>query len=112
MKLIHTLAAVSLIAVFAVPAEANNNGNNRQAEEAARKKKAEKEKAREERKKINEELKEFMEDRDTNKDGSLSREEFLSSESDKGSGESKFNQYNKNKDRALSKSEIKEMLGL
>lgn len=112
MKLMHTLAVVSLLAVFTVPAAANNNGNNKQAMEQAKKKKDEKEKERAERKKVRDELKDYMEDRDKNKDGSLSLDEFLSGETDKAKGESTFNEFNKNKDRSLTKKEIQTMLGL
>jgi uncharacterized protein YlxW (UPF0749 family) len=112
MKFMHTLAVVSLLAVFTVPADANNNGNNKKAMEQAKKQKAQKEKERAERKKVRDELKDYMESRDKNKDGSLSLEEFLGGESDKAKGQSTFTEFNKNKDRALSKKEIQTMLGL
>lgn len=113
MKSLKYLAMCSLIAVFAAPiAEAKGKGNNRQIQERIRKEKERKEKERAAKKKEREEIDSFMEPRDTNHDGSLSREEFLSEEKDKADGEAKFDQFNKNKDRYLSKGEIEEMLGL
>ena len=53
-----------------------------------------------------------MEDLDLNHDKSLTLEEFKGSEKDAKSAESKFDLYNKNKDRYLSKTEIQDMLGL
>jgi hypothetical protein len=112
MKLIQTLVVVSLLAVFAASADARNNGNNKKANEQAEKEKAKKEKERAERKKVREAVDAFMTPRDKNKDGSLTKEEFLSGETDKAAGEKKFNEANKNNDRALYKTEIQAMLGL
>lgn len=112
MKLIHTLALASLLVGSTIPAAANNNDDNKRAAEQAKKAKAEKEKKKEEKKKVRDQIKEFMLERDKNKDGSLSKDEFLSAEDDKAEGESKFDEYNKNKDRSLSKSEVQDMLGL
>jgi hypothetical protein len=61
---------------------------------------------------VHDKIKEYLESRDTNKDGSVSRDEFLTAETDKAGGERKFNEHNKNKDRSLSKREIQSMLGL
>lgn len=112
MKLIQTLVVVSLLAVFAAPADARNNRNNNKANEQARKAKAKKEKERAERKEAHEAIEAFLKPRDKNKDGSLTKEEFLSGETDKAAGEKKFNEANKNKDRALYKTEIQAMLGM
>jgi Flp pilus assembly protein TadD len=113
MKLIQTLVVVSLFAVFATPAEAKKRGNNSQkAAEQAQKEKARKEKDRAESRKVREKISAFMQPRDKNKDGSLTKEEFLSGETDKAAGEKKFSQFNKNNDRALYKSEIQTLLGL
>lgn len=112
MKLIQTLVVVSLLAVFATPADARNNGNNNKANDKAEKEKEKKEKERAERKKAREAVDAFLKPRDKNKDGSLTKEEFLSGETDKAAGEKKFNEANKNNDRALYKTEIQAMLGL
>lgn len=111
MKTVGLIAFVSLFAVLAVPAEAKNRGANQRAAEQAKKEKARKEKERAEKKQKRDELGAFMKPRDANKDGSLSKEEFLTGESDKAAGEQKFNQFNKNGDRFLSKSEIQSLLG-
>ena len=110
MKIPNILLLAALLSVFATPAQANNR--NRQAQEQARKEKAEREKKREEGRKVREKIKDYMDDLDTNKDNSLSKEEFLNGEDDKDAGSRKFDEFNKNKDRVLSKSEIQEMLGL
>lgn len=57
-------------------------------------------------------VKGYLEGRDKNKDGSLTREEFIADEEDKAAAGAKFDEANKNKDRSLSKSEIAEMLGV
>jgi hypothetical protein len=108
MKPIQTLVIISLLAVFAAPVEAvNNKGSDKGDEE-----KAKKEEERAERKRIREAVDAFIAPRDKNKDGSLTKEEFLSGETDKAAGEKKFNDANKNNDRALYKTEIQAMLGL
>lgn len=105
MKAMKFLALLITSAFLIAPVEAANKG-------AAKKKQEEKEKKREEKAKRRDALKDFMEYRDKNKDGSLSKEEFLSAEIDKEEGAKKFDRYNKNGDRFLSKGEIAEMLGL
>ncbi len=57
-------------------------------------------------------LKSYMEGRDKNHDNSLSREEFLAAETDKGTALKAYNEANKNGDRALTKTEVAAMLGL
>jgi hypothetical protein len=113
MKLIQTLIVLSFLAVFAAPAEAKQKGNNNQkANQQAQKEKAKKEKERAESRNVREAVSAFMKPRDKNRDGSLTKEEFLSGETDKAAGEKKYNQFNKNNDRGLYKSEIQAMLGL
>ena len=110
MKLIQTLVVVSLLAVFAAPVQRMQERHL--ANDKAEKEKAEKEKERAERKRVREAVEAFITPRDKNKDGSLTKEEFLSGETDKAAGEKKFNDANKNNDRALYKTEIQAMLGL
>ena len=113
MKLIPTLALVSLLVAVGTHAEArNNNNNDKRAIEQAKKQKAEREKKRAESKKAHEEITDYLERRDTNKDKSISKDEFLAAETDKAAGEREFNEHNKNKDRFLSRKEIQAMLGL
>ncbi len=99
-KLILLLAALML----AVPAEA--------AEKKKDPKKEAREKERDLREKEREAVKDFLEPKDKNKDGSLSRDEYLSDENDKEAAGKKYDEADKNRDRSLSKSEISEMLGL
>ena len=111
MKKIATLLSLLLL-IGILPVEAQT----RQQIDAARKAQAEKEKerkeAKEKREKIKKAIEDFMEDLDLNHDKSLTLEEFIGGEKDTKSAESKFNLYNKNKDRYLSKTEIQDMLGL
>lgn len=111
MKKIATILSLLLL-IGILPVEAQT----RQQIDAARKAQAEREKerkeAREKREKIKKAIEDFMEGLDLNNDKSLTLEEFVSSEKDAKSAESKFNLYNKNKDRYLSKTEIQDMLGL
>jgi DNA replication protein DnaC len=119
MKLIQTLAlASSLLVAVGTHAEAqnrnnrNNNNYNQRALEEARKKKAERDKKRAQSKKNHEAVKKYLETYDTNKDKSISRDEFLAAAHDKARAESEFDKFNKNKDRYLSRKEIEAMLGL
>lgn len=84
--------------------------------EAADKKKDPKKEAREKerdlREKDREAIKDFLEPKDKNKDGTLSRAEYLSDEDDKERAGKKYDEADKNKDRSLSKTEISELLGL
>lgn len=79
---------------------------------AADKKMTTDDKIREAKKKDREAIKDFLETKDKNKDGSLTKDEFISDEDDKEAAGKKFDEANKNGDRALSKSEISDMLGL
>jgi len=79
---------------------------------AAEKKQDADDKIREARAKDREAIKSFLEPKDKNKDGSLTLDEFISDEEDKGAARKRFEEANKNGDRMLSKSEISEMLGL
>jgi membrane protein involved in colicin uptake len=110
-----TLLAMSVVlaitAILVVPAEAKGRNANQRAAEQARKEKAREEKERAQRKKQRDELSAFIKPLDANKDGSLSKDEFLSGQTDKAAGVKKFDQHNKNGDRFLSKSEVQEMIG-
>ena len=109
-KIIYLLSLI--IFVSSAPVEAKNNNNNKQAA-AARAAKAKQEKAeKEKRDKINKAIESFLEDHDKNHDKSVSLEEYVAGETNAADAEKKFTEYNKNKDRYLSKTEIQEMLGL
>lgn len=108
MKPFSILGLLALSVCLLSPVEAGNNGGN----DDAKKKKQEREKKQAEREKKRDAVKAFMEPRDKNNDGSLSMDEFLEGETDKEEGKKKFDQFNKNGDRSLTKSEIEAMLGL
>ena len=54
----------------------------------------------------------LMDAKDKNHDGSLSKEEYIAGEADAAAAAKKFDKYNKNQDRVLSKGEIVDSLGL
>ena len=57
-------------------------------------------------------VQEVMEAKDKNHDGSLSKEEYLAGEANQEDAGKKFDEFNKNKDRFLSKGELIALLGL
>ena len=57
-------------------------------------------------------VEDYLKEKDTNHDGSLSLDEYLVGEGDAASATKKFDEANKNHDRYLSKAEISDMLGL
>lgn len=98
------LALLVLSFVLIAPAEAQKNNKKEKEEEKKRK--------REENENRRNALDEFIKPRDKNKDGSLTLDEFLNVEIDKDAAKKKFEQYNENGDRYLTRSEIASMLGL
>jgi len=108
MKLfIYSLTALMLIAT--AEAKKDNKGKNN---EKAKQEEAEKKKKKEERDAKRDAVKEVLDAKDKNNDGSLSLDEYLTGESDVEQATTKFNEANKNGDRYLTKAEIAEMLGL
>lgn len=106
MKPLKILSLLALsVFLLSPPVEAADNPD-------AKKKKEEKEKKREENAKKREKVKDYMTPLDKNKDGSLSIDEFLSGETSKEEGMKKFDRFNKNGDRTLTRAEIEDMLGL
>jgi hypothetical protein len=99
-KLILLLAALMLVA----PAEAATQKKDPR-KEAREKERAIKEKDREA-------IKDFLESKDKNKDGSVRRDEYLADANDKEAAGKEFDEANKDRDSSLSKSEISDMLGL
>lgn len=77
---------------------------------AADKKKTERDKLIDERKEKREKIKDFIESKDTNEDGQLTREEFIAGEDDPEKAGETFDKFNKNKDRSLTKSEVTKLL--
>lgn len=108
-----TLLLLTAAAILATSAEgANRNNRNKWLQEQAKKEEARKKKEKAEREHRRNGIEKFLEPRDANKDGSLTKDEFLSGEQDKEEGAKRFDKFNKNGDRFLAKSEIQDMLGL
>ncbi len=103
---VYLLAALALIST--AEAKKGNKGNNEKAKQEEAKKKKEKE----ERDRKRDAVKEFLDKKDGNNDGSLTLDEYLVGESSAEEATKRFNEYNKNGDRYLSKKEIEELLGL
>lgn len=97
-----TIALLLTSLLLAIPAHAGNKNNKADYREKIREAKA----------KDREAIKAFMEPIDKNRDGSLSKAEFIADEDDKEAAVERFDEANKNGDRSLSKSEISDMLGL
>jgi hypothetical protein len=104
--LAYLMTALMLVA----SAEAKKKKNNDSGQ--AKKAQQEKEKARKEREAKSKAIKEFLDDKDKNHDGSVTLDEYLAGETDTAAATKKFEEFNKNHDRYLSKSEIADMLGL
>lgn len=105
------LPALLLGSLMAAPLAEAGGWNKKQIQKANREKAKQEKKEREAREKRSKGIDEFITPRDGNKDGSLTRDEFLTNEADKVRAGAKFDQFNKNGDRYLSKSEIATMLG-
>jgi hypothetical protein len=103
-----TIGAFFWGVVAPIPADAGQCARAAALREA-QERKAERLKKRKQRAAKREKIDRFMEPIDKNNDNSISEEEFLAENPD---GKSKFDQYNKNKDGYLTKSEIEDMLGL
>lgn len=109
---VKTLAILLTLGCFAVPAEAKGNGLTKAQKEAIQKKEAEKRKEKQERDKKREAVDKYLAKKDTNHDGSLTRDEFLVGEKNVERANLDFDHYNKNHDRSLERSEIQAMLGM
>lgn len=111
----HLISAILVLVVSSVlvaPCADARGWNRKQIQKANREKEKQEQKEKAAREKRSKGIDQFLTPRDGNKDGSLTRDEFLTNEADKVRAGAKFDQFNKNGDRYLSKSEIAEMLGL
>ncbi len=105
--IVYMLTALMLIAT----AEAKKKGGNKQQSEKNKQAELEKKMKKEERDKQRKEVEEVLEAKDSNNDGSLTRDEYLTGEADVKAASERFDEYNKNRDRYLSKGEIANSLG-
>ena len=108
MKAISVLLAITSLIVSA-EAKPGRRGGPPKRDKAEEKREEEERKAREKKRNA---IQEYLRKKDKNNDGSLTREEFQTGEADAKAADKKFDQYNKNGDRSLSKSEIGGLLGL
>lgn len=103
------IAAIALALI--APAEARKKGGGA-AQKQAQQEQKEKEKEKAERDKKRNAVQGVLDAKDKNHDGSLSREEYIAGEADAEAAGKTFDEFNKNKDRFLSKGEIAASLGL
>ena len=109
MKALTILIAIlSLTAAVEAKANKQNAAKAKQAKQAELQKKKEKKEKENKREAINAVLKA----KDKNDDGSLTKDEYLTGEADQEAASKRFDQFNKNGDRSLSRSELEESLGL
>ncbi len=106
-----TIIAVLSLAVLAIPAEAAKPGQAPKITKRDRQEEKKEEKEREARKRHAEAVHKFLEEKDANKDGTGTRDEYLLGEADKEAAGKKFDEANKNGDRQLSRNEIEALLG-
>jgi Flp pilus assembly protein TadB len=101
-----------LLAALIVPAEMASAKEKEDPRKEAEREKQEKEKAKADKERKRDAVKEFLKKKDKNNDSSVSKDEYLADEDDKDAAGKKFDEFNKNGDRSLSKKEIEELLGL
>ncbi len=73
-------------------------------------KKDSRDKMLDERKQQREAVKSYIESKDTNEDGKLTKEEFIAGEKDAEKAGKLYDEFNKNRDRTLTKSELTKLL--
>jgi uncharacterized membrane protein YhiD involved in acid resistance len=113
MRIIASFLFLALLASFSpVQANPNQNAAQRAAQKAYAEKKRKQKEERERKAKINQQVLDYIAGRDKNNDKSLTLEEFATGESNAEAAAGLFKLYNKNNDRYLSKTEVKELLGL
>ncbi len=100
-----------MLALLIIPAEARRFLIPPAARAAARVEERQEVKEKLARKHRNDVVAKLIEKKDANHDGSLSKDEYLSNEPDKKAAGKKFNEYNKNGDLSLQRSEIEALLG-
>ncbi len=105
---IFALAALMTIATAEAKRGGRGGGNRAKIQQEQKEKKAKKD----ERDKKREAVDAVLKVKDGNHDGSLTLDEYLTGESDVAAATAKFNEFNKNGDRYLSKGEIETSLGL
>jgi hypothetical protein len=103
-----------LLAALIIPAEAGKKrGGNRAAaaNKQAQKEEKEDQVKRKERDRAHKALGDLLAKKDTNKDKFLSKDEYVAGESNAETAGKRFDKFNKNEDRTLSKGEMEALLG-
>ncbi|MFM2171153.1 MAG: hypothetical protein RI957_1382 [Verrucomicrobiota bacterium] len=111
-KTFYLLTCFLLLGSLPVAAQRNRNRNNQALQRAMAEKRKQEAAEKAKRDKIDDAIDGFLKDHDRNKDGSVTLDEFSAGSPEGKGAEEKFAQFNKNRDRYLSKKEIQEMLGL
>jgi hypothetical protein len=109
---IFILTVSTLFLSLVVPAEAQRRGGKNNQNQRAQQEKKKREAEQKARDKKRESIESFMKPKDKNHDGSLTKDEYMAGEGNAESAGKKFDQFNLNKDRYLTKTEIEAMLGL
>ena len=99
------IAMLSLTAAVEAKANKQSAAKAKQAELQKKKEKKEKENKREA-------LNAVLKAKDKNDDGSVTKDEYLTGEADQEAAAKRFDQFNKNGDRSLSRTELEDSLGL
>lgn len=113
-KTMKPFVLILLLAALIVPAEAKKKSGNRAAAAAnkqAQKEEKEAQEKRKERDRARKALEDLLAKKDTNKDKFLSKEEYIAGETDAEAAAKRFDKFNKNGDRTLSKGEMETLLG-
>ena len=103
-----------ILAALIIPAEAGKKGwANRAAvaNKQAQKEEKEEQAKRKQRDREHKALEGLLAKKDTNKDKFLSKDEYVAGEPDAEAAGKRFDKFNKNGDRTLSKSEMEALLG-
>ena len=103
-----------LIAILSLTASVEAKANKQNAAKAKQAQKAKQAEVQKKKEKDNkrEAINKVMEAKDKNDDGSLTKDEFLTGEADQEDASKRFDQFNKNGDRSLSRTELEDSLGL
>ena len=104
-------ALTVLIAILSLTASVEAKGNKQNAKQA-KQAEMQKKKEKEAREKKREAINKVLEVKDKNHDGSLTKDEYLTGEADQAAASKRFDEFNKNGDRSLSRTELEDSLGL
>jgi hypothetical protein len=105
-----TAVIALILAALILPVEAKKKRGGAGKRDKQEEQQEKKEKAERDRKRGA--ISDYLEKKDKNNDGSVTRDEHLAGESDQDAAGQKFDKANKNGDRSLTKSEIAGLLGL